>query len=188
MIAICVGHSRPGDKGAVSVGGITEHAFNSKLARQVLSKLEDHDIECQIIDAYQGLTYGTAMRWLGRKLKTLGAQGAVELHFNSEAPSANGHEWRYWHESVGGRYLAQALDGKMASACPTHKRRGLVPTREKMNGAGFLFHTPCPAAIAEPFFGSNAKEWAWAINNQNVIANVIADGIAAWNAGRSARA
>ena len=188
MIAICVGHARPGDTGAISVGGISERFANTRLARQILSKLEDHDIECEIIDAYQGLTYGAAMRWLGRKLKTLGAQGAVELHFNSAVPSAHGHEWLHWHESVGGRYLAQALDRTMSAACPTHKRRGLVAIREKERGAEFLRCTPCPAVIAEPYFGSNAQEWAWAINHQHELAAVIADGIAAWNAGKSASA
>lgn len=185
MIAICVGHSRPGDEGAVSVGGISERFANSRLARQILSKLEDLNIECEIIDRYQGATYGAAMRWLGRKLATIGATGAVELHFNSAIPAAHGHEWLHWHESVGGRYLAQHLNRCMTAACPTHKARGLVAIGPKDRGAEFLRCTPCPAVIAEPYFGSNAQEWAWAVNHQHELAQVIADGIAAWeNAGR----
>lgn len=185
MIAICVGHARPSDSGAISVGGLSERFVNTRLARQVLSKLEDKGIACEVIDVYQGSTYGAAMRWLGRKLKTLQATAAVELHFNSGVPTANGHEWLHWHDSVGGRYLAQALNRSMTAALPDHKARGLVVVDAKGRGAEFLRCTPCPAVIAEPFFGTNAQEWAWVVNHQHELAQVLADGIAAWNAGRS---
>jgi N-acetylmuramoyl-L-alanine amidase len=183
MIAICVGHSRPGDGGAVSVGGVSERFANGLLAKQIRAKLEAHDIECEVIDSYQGGNYSAAMRWLGRKLTTLQATGALELHFNFAEAPAHGHEWLHWHASVGGRYLAQALNRSMTAAFPDHKARGLVPVVAKGRGEGFLRCTPCPAVIAEPYFGSNPQEWAWVKANQHELAQAMADGVAAWAGG-----
>ena len=183
MIAICVGHSRPGDSGAVSAGGVSERFANGLLAKQIKAKLEAHDIECDIIDSYQGGNYSAAMRWLGRKLATVKATGAVELHFNWGVPEAHGHQWMHWHESVGGRFLASALHNSMLAACPDHKARGVIGLRPKDCGAEFCRATPCPAVIAEPYFGSNPHEWAWVKSHQHELAQVIADGIAAWDKG-----
>lgn len=185
MIAICVGHSRPGDSGAVSVGGVSERFANGLLAKQIRAKLEAHDVACDVIDSYQGGTYQTAMRWLGRKLATIKATAAIELHFNwGEAP-AHGHQWLHWHESVGGKWLAQALNRSMISAFPDHQARGLQSVTAKGRGAEFLRCTPCPAVICEPYFGSNPAEWAWVKSHQHELAQAIADGIAAWNGGQA---
>jgi N-acetylmuramoyl-L-alanine amidase len=183
MIAICVGHSRPGDSGAVSVGGVSERSANGRLAKQIRAKLEDMDVVCEVIDGYQGANYPQAMRWLGRKLATIKATGAIELHFNFGEPAANGHEWLHWHSSVGGRYLAQALNRSMSSAFPDHQARGLQAVTAKGRGAEFLCCTPCPAVICEPFFGSNPREWAWFAAYQPALAHAIAAGVAAWEKG-----
>jgi N-acetylmuramoyl-L-alanine amidase len=164
---------------------VSERFANGLLAKQIRARLEDHGIACEVIASYQGGNYGAAMRWLGRKLTTLRAMAAVELHFNWGVPEAHGHEWLHWHDSVGGRYLAQALNKSMIAACPDHKARGLVAVTAKGRGAEFLRATPCPAVICEPYFGSNPREWAWVKTHQHKLAQVIADGIAAWNGGRS---
>lgn len=183
MIALCVGHSRPGDEGAISCGGLSERFVMRRVAAQVAAKLEERDIACQVIDSYVGGNYSAAMKWLGRKLTTIGATAAVELHFNWGSPPAHGHEWLHWYESVPGRQLAQCLQRAMMAARPGHKIRGLVSVFYKSRGEAFLRSMPCPAVIAEPFFGSNPQEWQWAQTCQPELAEILAAGIAAWTGG-----
>jgi N-acetylmuramoyl-L-alanine amidase len=183
MIAICVGHSRPGDSGAVSVGGISERTYNGQLAKIIRAQLEAADHECEVIDAYQGGTYGTAMRWLGRKLATIRATVAVELHFNFGAEEIEGHEWLYWRDSNAGRLLARALERNMIMEFPAAKRRGIHGLTPKEPGAEFVRATPCPAVICEPFFGSNAREWREANQYRTELAAVIARGLTDWIGG-----
>ena len=183
MIAICVGHSRPGDSGAVGVGGISERTYNGQLAKIVRAMLEDAGRECVVIDSYQGGTYGAAMRWLGRALGNLKATGAVELHFNFGADEINGHEWLFWHESNAGRLLARALERNMIMEFPAATKRGIRGLTAKDRGAEFVRATPCPAVICEPFFGSNPQEWREANLYRSELAAVIARGLLDWQGG-----
>jgi N-acetylmuramoyl-L-alanine amidase len=178
-----VGHSRPGDCGAVSVGGVTERVYNGQLAKVILAKLEEAGQECAVIDSYQGGTYGAAMAWLGRKLTTWKATVAVELHFNFGPQEASGHEWLYWHGSPNGRLLARALERNMIMEFPDAKARGIKGIYPKDRGAQFVRATPCPAVIAEPFFGSNARDWRAATMYRSELAAVIARGILDWMGG-----
>ena len=181
MLALCVGHSRPGDSGAVSIGGISEHAFNTRIAAKVCSILTAKGMACAVIDVYQGAGYASAMKWLAQRLTSLKATAAIELHFNcSDTPSATGHEWLFWNSSHEGRVLAKMLDQRMAEAFPKLARRGIKSLGSKDNGAGFLRMTPCPACIAEPFFGSNESDWDLLNSHQDRYAQVIAEGLDDW--------
>ncbi len=180
MIAICVGHSR-GDGGAVSVGGVNEWNFNSKLGKLILADLRDRGFEAVLVDSYAKTGYSRAMDYLAANLASLKVAVAVELHFNSAAATtATGHEWLHWHSSVPGRALAQCLDRRMGETFPEHKRRGLVPIRKGERGAGFLQKLECPAVICEPFFGSNVNDWIMADTHRDLLARVIADGLDDW--------
>jgi len=178
VIAICVGHSRPGDGGSVSTGGVDEHTFNSRLAAIVASRLTAMGQPCTVISAYQGASYGAAMLWLAGRMADLKATCCVELHFNdSDNAAANGHQWLYWHASDRSKGLATALSRRMQSAFPTAKARGLIPVTMQDRGGDFCRSTPCPAVICEPFFGSNAVEWALYSTHQDRLAQVIADAL-----------
>ena len=70
-LAICVGHSRQGDTGAVSCGGINEWTYNKKVAEYLKSDLQEYGISSFVVDNYGG-TYGSytsAMNWLTKHLK-----------------------------------------------------------------------------------------------------------------------
>ncbi len=184
MIAICVGHSRSGDKGAVSAGGISEHAYNSRLARILSTVLRERGLPNQVIDSYEGAGYSAAMRWVAKEVRQIGATVAVELHFNSaENLSATGHEWLFWAPSTHGRFLAQALDRQMRAAFPALKARGIKSIHPGDRGAEFLRLTPCPALICEPFFGSNESDWQLAAHSSDKLAGAIAGGLADWIGG-----
>ena len=187
MIAICIGHSRPGDGGAVSWGGISEHAYNLQLGRMVVAELLQRGLPATLISAYEGGGYGEAMQWLAAEHRRINAQVTVELHFNSaDNPAAGGHEWLFWATSLQGRFLAQALERLMASAFPALARRGIKSIRGRTDrGSGYLRLTPCPAVICEPFFGSCPADWQMAVDHQERIAAVIAGGLAEWLGGQA---
>lgn len=178
MIAICVGHSRPGDMGAVSIGGVSEHVFNQRLARSIAADLIERGRPATVISSYQGSNYSAAMRWLAAEHRRIGATVTVELHFNSsDTAQASGHEWLFWVASTQGRFLAKALDSRMSAAFPELPRRGIKSIHQGDRGAEFLRLTPCPAIICEPFFGSNDRDWDLANNQQDKLAGVIAQGL-----------
>jgi N-acetylmuramoyl-L-alanine amidase len=179
MIAICVGHSRQGDDGAVSVGGVAEWRFNKSLAQMIYEQLERVNVPCQVIDCYGGATYSAAMRWLGRDLAKRNPALAAELHFNdSDNREASGHEWLYWHESNAGREAARCMDRSMRLGYGNLKARGVKGLTGKDRGALFLKATPCPAIICEPFFGSNVRDWELIDGDPLRLARRMADGLA----------
>lgn len=165
MIAICVGHSRKisgrYDGGAYSVPlKINERDFNLKVASELSDKLAARNIRSKIIDQYGGNGYGSAMADVARQVKEIEASLAIELHFNSASPEANGHEWLYWHSSEIGQKIASKFDAEFSKAFPSIKKRGLKPITKKDRGGKFLELTHCPAVILEPFFGSSAQDCA----------------------------
>lgn len=179
-IALAIGHSRSGDSGAVNTDGVTEHKFNSKIARltgDILSKL-GHTV--RVIGHYEGSGYSAAMSWLAKEIKAFKADVAVELHFNSAGPYAEGHEWLCWHRSSNGYRLASSFDAIFSKQFPELKRRGVKLVDSEARGSLFLRMTHCPAAILEPYFGSNQDETEFFSNNESELAQVYADAIHAY--------
>ena len=181
LVAVCVGHSRTGDKGAVNVDNVTEWAFNQPLAKRVCELIEASGHLTILVSQYKGTSYGTAMNWLARHLKELQVDAAVELHFNSSDDSrANGYEFLHWFSSHKGLKLADELTRSFAKAFPQQKNRGLKRINVEDRGGVFLRKTHCPAVICEPFFGSNAKENAFFFSHREELAKAYADGILNW--------
>jgi N-acetylmuramoyl-L-alanine amidase len=183
-IAVCIGHSRSGDDGAVSADGRkTEWAFNQPIGARVVADLMRAGHEAVLVDKYWGAGYGAAMGWLAGHLRELGVEAAVELHFNaSDNPKAEGHEWLHWHNSERGRALALCLEKSYARTMDTAKRRGVNALDRTSRGAEFVSRTHCPAVICEPFFGTNIFEWRKAEWQDYYIVSAITRGIINWAA------
>jgi len=179
MIGICVGHSREGDEGAYSTGEyvVSEWDFNRDIARRISHVLE---VPFKIYDNYKARSYTTGIRNVAREMKEDGVSVAVELHFNSASPSASGHEWLYWHSSVGGQKLANLFKDKMELAYPDMKSRGAKPRVPRQRGSTFLRKTHCVAVLGEPFFGSNLDDWRIINNNRGKLARVYAEALTAF--------
>jgi N-acetylmuramoyl-L-alanine amidase len=179
--AVCVGHARPGDTGAVACDdATTERCYNGHLGGLVVDALEEAGVPAVLIPQYQGRSYGEAMRWLRKELARVNATGAAELHFNAADPRARGHEWLYWHGSTEGRHLAQAIEWEMKKAFPLPPARGLKSIGPGQRGAQFLGGVIPPAVICEPFFGSNQADWEDVAGQPAKLAGVIARGITQW--------
>jgi len=158
-IAICIGHSRPGDSGASSVGGVSEWKFNQPIGAAIVAKLKAAGHDAILLDKYVGGDYTSAMNWLAAQIKSFGAEVAVELHFSAAGASAKGYEYLYWGASTQSKKLAQAFLDRHKTALPSMTSRGIKPKTSSDRGSYFLQKTPCPCIITEPFFGSNAAEW-----------------------------
>ncbi len=185
MIAICVGHSRRGDMGALSVDGVSEWHYNGDIARRVRRKLEDLGHDACVISTYPRSGYSSAVEWLSGELAKMQAEAVIELHFNSsDDPQSHGHEWLHWHASPNGKRLAKCLQGQMVSTYPEIRSRGLVSiTSTNERGGYFLKRTPCPAVICEPFFGSHRGEWELFNAERDMYAEVLALGLDDWKGG-----
>ena len=180
LVAVCVGHSRSGDKGAVNVEGVTEWAFNQPLAKRVCELIEQAGHSTVLVDRYEGTSYSSAMLWLAQHLKELKVDVAVELHFNSAGPYANGHEFLHWFCSPQGVSLATKLSTSLVKFFPNRKNRGLKAINSADRGGLFLRKTHCPAVICEPFFGSNASENCMFFSKREELAKAYAEGILNW--------
>lgn len=179
-VAICVGHARIGDTGAQSYFGLTERAYNGRVAQHTASFLQRLGFSPVVFDHYPHRGYGDAMKWLCQQVKAAGCTLAVELHFNSaDNAQAKGSEFLYWHTSNASRKAAAAFDAQFAKDYPALTRRGLLPRGPADNGAGFLRGTHCPAVILEPFFGSNKAEALFFRDHQRELGQTYAHAIAA---------
>ena len=183
IIAICIGHSRRvhgrHEGGAISWDDSTsEWTYNKTLGERVFALLASAGVPAVVIADYEGESYGSAQRWLAGRLRSLDADIAVELHFNSsDDPQANGQEMLYWHQSVRGRSLAQSISDEFAAKIGELKNRGIKPKSSADRGAEFLRGTHCPACIVESGFGSNFGDWEIMTTRREQVAGAIASGI-----------
>lgn len=174
VIGICIGHSRSGDRGAVNTDGVSEHTFNSEVGRLTADLLREKGHTVHVIDDYSGSSYSGAVHWVSDRLAKLGATVAVELHFNSAGPHAEGHEWLHWYRSAKGQLLASCFNQTFKESFPNAKARGIKYVDKDDRGSLFLRITRCPAIILEPFFGSNKKETDFYTQNKATLASVYA--------------
>ena len=182
-VAICVGHSLKGDKGAVSCGQINEWTYNKKVAEYLKSDLQEYGIASFVVDTYGG-TYGSytsAINWLVKHLKEQKASVAIELHFNAAAnDKANGMEMLHWHTSRIGLSLAEYVLQGCRRYFPLARNRGVKGLAKGARGATFLRTTHCPAVITEPFFGTNWQDWIMFADQESTLSQAYALGIKQW--------
>ena len=177
-VAICIGHSRIGDKGARSVGGISEWIYNSEVATLLAKQLKQRGIASAIIDDYPCESYSGAMSWLSKEVDKINADVAIELHFNSfSSSSAEGYEYLYYARSAEGKRLALCIHKAHQSKSVAQKDRGAKPIERKNRGGHFVTMVKPPAVICEPFFGSSPKEWVLLGQKPAVVADIYATGI-----------
>jgi len=66
------------------------------------------------------------------------------------------------------------LRDSMERSYPDMKSRGIKARGPRQRGSAWLRRTHCYAVIAEPFFGSNEKEWHMINDSRDKLAAVYA--------------
>lgn len=176
VLAICVGHSRYNDMGAVACDEETnEWTYNLQVAKSIKEELDDAGVPSVIVHEYTGNNYAESMENLSVELKALKVNAAIELHFNAATPAAHGSEMLYWHKSKKSEKLAKCLQDQVVNTFGV-KDRGAKPKTAKSRGARFLRETHCPAVITEPFFGSNEEDWEMFKDSFDTLGSSLAEG------------
>lgn len=177
-VAICVGHSRIGDNGASSIGGVSEWVYNYHVAKCLSGQLKKRGFSSQVFNVYPKSTYREAVEWVAGQVTSDKYDVVLELHFNSyDDGSVSGYEYLHHHKSEKGEKLATALNEAHKSANAWQKERGAKPVKTGQRGFRFLSKVKPPTVICEPFFGSSPQEWRMLLDAHDQIAEIYADGI-----------
>ena len=174
-VLICVGHSRMGDKGAVSRGNVSEWAYNQNVAEKLREKLTERSVSSRVISETPFKSYYKSCAYLAEQ--SWGYDCVIELHFNSHTPNANGFEYLYCAGSQKGKKLAESFRKIHSEVVPGQKDRGIKAISRGGRGYRFLSKTKPPAVILEPFFGSNAKEWVLFDGMESELAQIYCDAL-----------
>lgn len=176
-VAICIGHKGKGT-GATSWNGVDEWEYNCGVGAHLQNFLTDYGISSFIGSRDTSHGYSQAMKTYGRQCRYHKAKVAVELHFNAAHNSAHGSETLYYRKSSRGGLLAHAVADSLHEEFPDIALRGNRGTKPRLKtdrGGKFLYYTPCPAIIPEPFFATNPSDWSKV--NRGGIARAIARGV-----------
>lgn len=174
VVGIFVGHSRIGDRGAVSVDGIAEWTYNRAVCTELMRELHRRDLTVEIFWAYKGNSYGAAMQWLAQEAPKRGVTLGLELHFNSGG--GTGHEMLCFNadQQIRSTKFAQCVSTSLAEEWPEGANRGV---KSAVRGRPFVSNFEFPAIIVEPFFGDNPNDWARWKDKQSELAAIYANGI-----------
>ena len=165
-IALVIGHNARAP-GAIRVTDrVAEYPWNTRLAAAVVA----HDP-----DLYRIVRRTAGPNEIDRayaEVDRLGVAASVELHFNSAAdPSATGTE-TLTSGTTGSARLARHLQYHMVRALGLRDRGVKVIARNGRGGASLWSGRP-PAALIEPYFGSNPADCAAADRNFSALAAAI---------------
>lgn len=154
-LAIVVGH-RANSAGATAVPPIAanEYEWNSDLAE----KMAAHAASVPGADVLIFTRDDGGIVGAYRKAKEWGADGAIELHFNSAGPSASGTETLYL--TPPSRPFAEAVQDATTSVLGL-RDRGIKTPHEASGGRGTQNLSQMgvrPSILTEPFFGSNTSD------------------------------
>lgn len=168
-VAIYVGHTPKGDKGAYSKHlGLSEYDYNIKVANELKA------INVNLYDIFTHTIQNYYDRQVHMAKTTKPYDVVIELHFNAAGETANGTESLYFYSSKKGKELSRILSKNVSEKFGT-KIRGVEGTKALVNkndrGYWFVKLSTPVAVIFEPFFGSNEESLKF--SNPRDLAEVI---------------
>jgi len=157
-VAVVVGH-RSKKQGAVGSAGVSEWAYNKKIAKEIEEHFKENEkVEVKVFyrdNAPDG--YGEKMRRLHKRIDKWGADYSISLHFNAASNKrVDGHEVLYC--SHFGELIAKELNSAF-NRYLANKDRGIKKVRKKDRGGGFLCRGKSICVLAEPFFGAHQGKY-----------------------------
>lgn len=176
-VAIVIGHTIKGDKGAYSeILKLSEYDYNYEVATH-LKGMANSNVGYDVY-SHTIRDYGPRQSALAAKINHLNYDYVLELHFNAASPQANGTENLYYFSSEKGKKIAQILSKEISKEYKTTLRgtlgaKALVNSNDR--GFGFVKKMKAPAVIVEPFFGSNIE--ASKFSNTSMYAKVLHNAI-----------
>jgi N-acetylmuramoyl-L-alanine amidase len=158
-IALVVGHTSTGDKGAFSAFlNKSEYDYNLAVAKRIM-EIADENIEYKLY-THTLQSYANRQAALASMVNKENFDYIFELHFNAASPSANGTECLYYYNSKKGKTASQIISKQIVKDFST-TLRGVEGAKALVNSAdrgfGFVQKMKATAVIIEPFFGSNQE-------------------------------
>ncbi len=165
--ALVIGHKKSSSGASNKKMGLTEFAFNEKLAMEIEDEIKDVDIQ-----RIYRRTYNT----LPSDINELNPDFIISLHCNAFNEEASGTEVLYYHRSTKGKLMAEILNEKLVDALGLNNR-GIKPKSAEDRGGYLLKSTLAPCVIAEPFFIDNNSDLKVAIDNRDALIKAYATSI-----------
>ena len=153
-IALIIGHNSRA-KGAVRVtDGVSEYDYYTKFAEELAALTPDQYV---ILKRQPSSGYSTEIDKVYGEANALHVSATVELHFNASASaSATGTEV-LTSGTRNSMILCNSLQEKLTQALRL-KSRGVKQVTKQQRGGRSLWAGYSPAALIEPFFGSNRHD------------------------------
>ena len=159
-IALLIGH-RSGAQGVRSVKEISEYAYWYTFLHTIVGFLPGRH-EYMVFERYNrdGRGYRERMKRVGKRAQAWGAELIISFHFNGSInPKAEGFEVLCTTGAASRRYAAQLLSNFDAHLFGDNRGLKVVENDRRKRGSGFLYETPMPAILAEPFFGTSWEDF-----------------------------
>lgn len=155
-VALVVGHTSSA-KGANSVAPFKTNEFdlNSNIARKAEELAGFYGLDVRVYYRDPSLKYHAQIDKVYADSDAWGANASVELHFNAY-PGATGTE-TISSGSAGSRALCDKLQDGMIATLGLESRGVKVRSRRERGGRS-VHAGKAPAALVEPFFGSNSED------------------------------
>lgn len=165
-VVIQVGHSSKAQGAGNKAAGISEYAYNTKVAEAIM---RDTTHEYHLIR-------NVDLNKVPALVNEINPDICIALHCNAFNESAGGTEVLYWHTSTKAKALAQRLQDSLVKALGL-SNRGLKPITGTERGGFLLKGTKCPAVITEAFFIDSPTDWAKCSDSHERIAQAIIQAI-----------
>lgn len=164
--ALVIGHKKS-SPGASNEMGLTEFAFNEKLAME---------IEDEVNDVVTQRIYRRTYNTLPSDINEFNPDFIISLHCNAFNKTASGTEVLYYHRSTKGKLMAEILNEKLLEALGLNNR-GIKPKSAEDRGGYLLKSTQAPCVIAEPFFIDNNSDLKVVIDKRDALIKAYATSI-----------
>ena len=164
--ALVIGHKKS-SPGASNEMGLTEFAFNEKLAMEIEDEVKD-----VVTQRIYRRTYNT----LPSDINEFNPDFIISLHCNAFNKTASGTEVLYYHRSTKGKLMAEILNEKLLEALGLNNR-GIKPKSAEDRGGYLLKSTLAPCVIAEPFFIDNNSDLKVVIDKRDALIKAYATSI-----------
>lgn len=152
-VALSIGHS-PKDGGAVTTDRkFSEYDFWKLHIGKVAAELEGMGYKAVVCNRSEA--GGTTPIFAACRCNAIGADLAVEFHFNGADTGIGGTETLYWYASKNGKKAAELIQAAMCSVLKLPDRGLKLVRYENDRGYYYFKKTNMPALMLEPAFASS---------------------------------